>query len=471
MIWQRAFAHQDDVKGFSQVYGGYVNHRQSDVQNFVNDRISPYPDYKASGIEWLGQIPTHWEVKRLKHLASFFTGWTPPTGQENLYSGEHFWVNISDLGPKVIRKTEKTISDEAIREARLKGVSPGSLLFSFKLSIGIVSIAGAKMYTNEAIAAFLPSNRIHTGYLYWAAPIFIPANAQVNIYGARLLNKERIENALLIGIPIAEQRAIAAFLDRETARIDALVAKKQRLIELLQEKRAALISHAVTQGLDPNVSTKDSGVDWLGKIPAHWEVNQLSHVIRRFVDYRGKTPAKAVSGVPLVTAKNIKNQVIDYSASREYIPEELYSQWMIRGLPDFGDVVITTEAPLGETAVITNTNVALAQRVILLKANMKKISNEYLKYHFVGHFGFSELQTRATGSTAIGIKASHLKASLITIPTIREQIAIANFLDREIAKIDALVAKVREAIDRLKELRQALISAVVTGKIDVSNFL
>ena len=267
--------------------------------------------------------------------------------------------------------------------------------------------------------------------------------------------------------PHSEQRAIAAFLDRETAKIDALVAKKERLIELLQEKRTALISDAVTKGLDPDVPLKDSGVEWLGGIPAHWEVKQLNRVVTRFVDYRGKTPEKVPFGVPLVTAKNIKNQMIDFSESQEYIREELYPLWMVRGFPELGDVVVTTEAPLGESAQITDTKVALAQRIILLKADKDKVTNEYLKYHFVGDSGYCELQTRATGSTAIGIKASHIKASLITIPPIIEQRVIAAFLDRETAKIDALIAKVREVINHLKELRTALISAAVTGKIDV----
>ena len=227
-------------------------------------RFKPYPAYKDSAVDWLGEIPAGWEVKPLKHLTAFSTGWTPPTGREELYGGEHLWANIGDLGPKVLLTTEKTISDAAIRQARLGIVRAGSLLFSFKLSVGTVSIAGVDMYTNEAIAAFAPSELLETRYLYWSAPVLVPRNAQENIYGAPLLNRERIANARLLSPTIPEQRAIAAFLDRETTRIDALVAKKERLIELLQEKRTALITRAVTKGLDPNVSMKDSGVEWLG---------------------------------------------------------------------------------------------------------------------------------------------------------------------------------------------------------------
>ena len=241
-------------------------------------RFCPYAAYKDSGVEWLGDVPAHWEVQPLKHLAAFSSGWTPPTGREDLYSGEHLWANISDLGPKFLDTTENTISDMAIREARLRTVEAGSLLFSFKLSVGKVSIAGVNMYTNEAIAAFAPSSLIETGYLFWAAPILIPRNAQDNIYGAPLLNRERIANAKLLLPAASEQRAIAAFLDRETAKIDGLVATKERLIELLQEKRTALITRAVTRGLDPNAPMKDSGIEWLGEIPAHWNLLQLKRI-------------------------------------------------------------------------------------------------------------------------------------------------------------------------------------------------
>ena len=186
-----------------------------------------------------------------------------------------------------------------------------------------------------------------------------------------------------------------------------------------------------------------------------------------FVDYRGKTPEKVPSGVPLITAKNIKNGVIDLDLSKEFIREDEYDSWMVRGLPERGDVLVTTEAPLGESAQIIDPNIALAQRIILLKADRTRITNDYLKYHFISRFGQAELWTRASGSTALGIKASRFKGTLVCIPPIPEQKDIAKHLDRKTSKIDELIAKVTEAIDKLKEYRTALISAAVTGKIDV----
>ena len=153
--------------------------------------------------------------------------------------------------------------------------------------------------------------------------------------------------------------------------------------------------------------------------------------------------------------------------SSEFIREEDYDEWMVRGLPEVGDVVLTTEAPLGESAQITGTRIALAQRIILFKANRVRITNDYLKYHFASHSGIGELWSRATGSTAIGIKASHLKQIFVTVPPLNEQEAITGHIDGETAKLDALIAKVQEGIEKLKDYRTALISAAVTGKIDV----
>ena len=169
----------------------------------------------------------------------------------------------------------------------------------------------------------------------------------------------------------------------------------------------------------------------------------------------------------LVTAKNVKNQSIDFSLSEEFIPEDLYPQWMVRGRPERGDILITTEAPLGETAQILDADIALAQQIILLKVNTTRITNDYLKYHFAADPGRMELCTRATGSTALGIKASHLKASLVAVPPVYEQEEISRTVDSRTVNVDLLIAKIHEVIDLLKEFRTALISAAVTGKIDV----
>jgi type I restriction enzyme S subunit len=267
-----------------------------------------------------------------------------------------------------------------------------------------------------------------------------------------------------------EQRVIADFLDREAAKIDDLVDCKSTLLRQLADREQALITSAVCRGLNGSARTRATGILWIGDVPEHWELLHLRRVVKKFVDYRGRTPEKVPDGVPLVTAVNIKNGRIDLSLGQEFMPEADYDEWMVRGLPERGDLLVTTEAPLGEVAQIEDTRVALAQRIILLKVKKKKISNEYLKYFFLSAAGQGELWTRASGSTALGIKASRFKGITVIVPPLSEQSAIVDHLDRETSRLGQLKRAVEGSIPRLSEYRTSLISAAVTGQIDIRNY-
>lgn len=210
------------------------------------------------------------------------------------------------------------------------------------------------------------------------------------------------------------------------------------------------------------VEYKDSGVRWLGFVPSHWVVAGFKKYLESTVDYRGKTPEKMEEGVFLVTARNIKNGIIDYSLSQEYVAIKDYDEIMSRGKPLLGDVLFTTEAPLGEVAQIDNVNIALAQRIIKFRGKNNILDNTYLKYFILSQQFQDSLMTFATGSTALGIKAERLGYLQQYIPPIHEQLKIANFLDHETAKIDTLIAKQEKLIELLKEKRQAVISHAVT---------
>jgi type I restriction enzyme S subunit len=274
-----------------------------------------------------------------------------------------------------------------------------------------------------------------------------------------------------------EQRVIADFLDRETAKIDSLVAKKRTLIERLKEKRTALISRTVTRGLppdaacaagfDPHPKLKPSGIEWLDDVPQNWQVLPFTKYVADRSDYRGKTPEKTQDGVFLVTAKNVRMGFIDYQTSQEYVAVEAYDEIMRRGLPNKGDILFTTEAPLGNVALIDREDVALAQRIIRFRMNPDYFCSRFTLYGMMSDHFQVQLQSLSTGSTAEGLKASKLPILRIVAPPVKEQTIIAGFLDQETAKIDQMVAKVESAIERLQEYRTALITAAVTGKIDV----
>jgi type I restriction enzyme S subunit len=275
----------------------------------------------------------------------------------------------------------------------------------------------------------------------------------------------KLKNIYISVPPLSEQTVIANYLDRKTAEIDQTIADKEALIGLYEEEKKGLINEAVTKGLNPNVPLKPSGIEWLGNVPEHWEVVPLTKYLESIVDYRGRTPNKIKEGVFLVTAKNIKNGIIDYSLSEEYVSREEHFEFMKRGEVNIGDVLFTTEAPLGEVANIDRVDICLAQRVIKFRGIETYINNYFLKYWLRSPSFQQDLQTYATGSTALGIKASKLNNLLLTLPPLSEQAAIVDYIETETAKINEKMTVARQEIALLKEFRQALIFECVTGKV------
>ena len=313
-------------------------------------------------------------------------------------------------------------------------------------------------------------NIVFGGYLFYAIKsrlsayqFYLAANG-VTRFG---LTYQGTKNVRIAFPPVPEQQQIAAFLDWKTKQIDALIARKQELLEKLKEKRLAVITQAVTKGLNPAAPMRDSGIPWLGQVPKHWEVGGFTKYVEHRADYRGKTPEKVSEGVFLVTAKNIKGGRIGYELSQEYVREDEYADIMSRGLPKIGDLLFTTEAPLGEVANIDREDIALAQRVIKFRGEKLKLNNYFAKYWMMSAPFQGHVTSLATGSTALGIKASKLFELRCVVPPLEEQQQIVDYLNAKLAEFEAMEDKIREAIDRLAEYRTALITAATTGKIDV----
>lgn len=222
--------------------------KQSIISEAVTRGLDPTAPLKPSGADWIGNIPAHWEMVKVKHKYSFVTGFTPPSKKYEYYDNDngYTWVCISDLNSKKVSSSASKVSKLAVSEFKPSLVVKGSLLFSFKLSIGQVAFAEDDLYTNEAIASFGNEERISLSFLYYSAPYYIVENAETNIYGAKLLNQELIKNAHIIFPPLEEQVRIAEYLDKRCAEIDEAKERKQRQIELLREMKQTLISDAVT---------------------------------------------------------------------------------------------------------------------------------------------------------------------------------------------------------------------------------
>jgi type I restriction enzyme S subunit len=322
------------------------------------------------------------------------------------------------------------------------------------------------LVVSTGFAVVRPDDAVTTDYAAYAlrAPYFVErvvANSKGVSFPA--INESEMATYELARPPEPEQRAIVAFLDRETARIDSLVAKKERFITLLQEKRTALITRAVTKGLDPTVPMKDSGVEWLGVIPAHWKVEAWRYCCRvtegqvapddeRFRERILIAPNHVESGTGRILY--IETSEVQGAISGKYLVEP-------------GDIIYSKIRPALNKACIAEGDWLCSADMYPIAVAETRLVARFLLYFMLSD-PFVRLMVDESMRVAMPkVNRETLAACAVPLPLLDEQRAIADMLDRETARIDTLIAKVREAIDRLRELRTALISAAVTGKFDV----
>jgi len=427
-------------------------------------RFRSYPKYKNSGVKWLGEIPEQWKFKRLKFLVSEPLAYGANEAAELIDPELPRFIRITDI------RDDGKLRDDTFRSLPREIATPyllkdGDLLFARSgATVGkafrynpVWGIAAHAGYLIRArLDKFLiDSHFVHyftqsDSYWNWIRSSLIQATIQ-NVSAERYTN-------LVIPVPVLDvQRSIVSFLDRETAKIDAVIEKNERLIELLQEKRTALITQAVTKGLDPTVPMKDSGVDWLGNIPAHWEAKRLK--LASFINM-GQSPSSDIvntSGEGLPFLQGNADFGTEHPTAQTFCPAPLK-------IAEFGNVLMSVRAPVGALN-LADQKYGIGRGLCAIRPNIQILERTFC--HYVLQIARHELGGLAKGSTYDAVSSSEVSCLLIPLPSIKEQRTLASFLDRETAKIDALVAKIQEAIDRLKEYRTALISAAVTGKIDV----
>ena len=418
------------------------------------------------------EIPDGWTSAPLKSVARLISGGTPDTENESYWANEdgENWVAIGDMsGTDLVVSTEKAITVQGRLSARLVVGQPGTVLFAMYASVGAVSTLGVKASWNQAILGIEPIHaRSSPKYLAYSLiasrdqlPYLYRSNTQNN------LNASQVGGFRILVPPLDEQRQIAEYLDRETGKIDELIAKQEQLVDALSERRHSLVNRSVTGGIDVETQVNESSRLGLSNIPKRWSEVSLVRVAPHRVDYRGATPIKTETGVQLVTARNVKPGWIDYETSVEFIAADSYDTVMRRGLPEIGDVLLTMEAPLGNVALVDRMDVAFAQRVIKFRLKPELAIPEFMLFAMNSNYFQQQLQSKGTGSTAIGLKASKLVELIVALPPVEEQKLIAEYLASETRKMDLLMQSCRQLALRLRERRAALISAAVTGKIDV----
>lgn len=359
--------------------------QKTTIHEFQGDsRYSSYSDYQDTSKTWL-TVPDHWGIKRLK----FCTKINPSKNEVEELDPEtkvtflpmEYVSEQGEINHEEIEILEDVIDGYTyFREGDIlvAKITPcfengkGALAEDLKNEIG---------FGTTEFVVLRPLEMLNNEFLYYvtASHLFrkIGEGQMKGAAGQKRVPDQFFQNFPQFLPPENEQEIIAQFLNRETGKIRGLIEKKERLIELLKEKRASIINNLVTSGVNDS-KQKSANIDWHDSIPENWETTSLRNSVDKFVDYRGSTPEKSDTGITLITAKNIDNGKLDFSEDHEYVSEEVYEEWMTRGKPEEGDVLITTEAPMGEVAQIQETPVALAQRVILLKVNTELLKKDYL---------------------------------------------------------------------------------------------
>ena len=413
-----------------------------------------YPTYKESGSDWLGEVPEHWEIRRLKFLCSIQTG-----DKDTVDSIEDGCYPFFVRSQTVERINSVTFDCEAVLTAG-DGVGVGKVFHyhngPFDFHQRVYMMNHFKKVSGKFLFHFLKEN-------FYKVALEGGAKSTVDS-----LRRPLFTNFLVSVPPAEEQRMIVEIVERESSKIDELVAEQQRLIELLKEKRQAVISHAVTKGLNPDAPMKPSGIEWLGDVPEHWKVCAYRHLVSRVVVgiAEAATHAYAEEGVPIVRSTNIKSGQIDESDMLFIKPE--FAEKLESKALHAGDIVTTrTGANVGVSAVVPR-SLHMSQCFTLLISSPLPDCNPEFYNHFINSLpGRLYVELTAWGSGQHNISVPILQEMHTVHPTLMEQNEIVAHIDESSCRYDALINEAKRAIDLLQERRTALISAAVTGKIDV----
>ena len=414
-------------------------------------------EMKHSGIEWIGEIPKEWKIGKVKNYYSLQTGFTPDTKNELYYDDEngYLWVNISDIGNShYINSTKKKISQYYISKYNPTIVPKGSLLYSFKLSVGSVAIADVELYTNEAIASFLQGENVNLNFLFYSSQICIIHNANENIYGAKLLNQDLINNATIVFPPLSEQQKIANYLDKVCGEVDKMISLQEQMIEELKAYKQSVITEAVTKGLIPNVPMKDSGIDWIGEVPEGWKVCKLKNVYQLLNGRAYLDPELLEEGkYRILRVGNLFSSDKWYYSDME-LEDNKYCQ--------SGDLLYGWSASIGPY-------IWEGEKVIYHYHIWKVLfSNNNLHFSYYLLYALTLAKQRDMhGSAMQHLTKTNMDNSFIALPPLSEQQSIASYLDTKCTEIDALIAIMQAKIDELKEYKKSVIYEYVTGKKEV----
>lgn len=450
----------------------------------IQEKYKPYPKYKLSGVEWIREIPEGWELRKIKWASSITNSNVDKKtekGEKPILLCNYIDVYKNDLIDDSIDFMEASATVKEINKFILREndviITKDSEEWSDIAIPAYVTKDFSSVICGYHLALIRPrSNKLYGKYLFrqlQSKPINTQFMVSANGITRFGLGLNSISSAYVMLPPLPEQQAIADFIDRETARINSIVEKQTRMIELLKEERSALITWAVTKGLDPKAKMKDSGIEWIGEIPENWEVRKIKWCLSvSFTNGVFKKAGFFGSGTKLVNVFDIyrDNYIVDYASLERVIVEtnELKTYSALDGDIFFVRSSLKEEGIAAAACLKSpKEDTVFECHLIRARPNNNLILSTYLIYQLNSFLSRQRQVSLSQTVTMTTIAQPKLGILEILIPKIAEQKAIVTFLDRETAKIDTLIGKIEKQVELLSEYKQSLITDAVTGKIDV----
>ncbi len=432
--------------------------------------LKPYPEYKESGLPWLGEVPGHWDVRKLKQVCQrFWSGGTPQSGNDKYYCDAphgYPWLMISDLtNQRRVRRTRKHITEAGLASRNLEILPAGTVLFSMYASLGTAAVLEIDAAINQAIIGITPRDAIISGdfALYSLEQIKTSLPALASSSTQSNLNAEKVRSLQITAPPPAEQAAIVRFLDWANGRLERAIRAKRKVIALLGEQKQAIIHRAVTRGLDPSVPLKPSGIPWLGDIPQHWSLKRFKFLAT--INSGQVDPRKAeYRDLVLIAPNHIQ------TGSGRLLKQETASEqgadsgkYLVRR----GQVIYSKIRPNLRKASIAPCDCLCSADMYPIAPTTGELSTDYLLLLLLSQ-PFTKFAVDTSMRVAMPkVNREALANCLMWYPGAQEQSLILEFIARESAPLDAAISRLEREIELLREYRTRLVADVVTGKLDV----
>lgn len=437
-------------------------------------KYKAYPEYKDSGVEWLGEIPTYWQTLRGKYVFKEVRELST-TGDETLLSVSEYYG---------VKPRQDTIEDGdfisradsliGYKKCQVNDLAM-NIMLAWKTGLGVSNYDGI---ISPAYSVFrFDTAKAQPEYMHYLLRTKIYTtqfkSLSTGVIDSRLRLYPETFGIVEILLPsLGEQKKICAFLSHETAKIDNLIEKQQQLIELLKEKRQAVISHAVTKGLNPYVPMKDSGVEWLGEVPAHWDICLLKFKCSAITDGAHISADTNEGEHYFVSIKDIKKGIIDFNNSL-LTSSASYKYLVKTGCKPFsGDILFSKDGTIGQTAIVPDdVDFVVASSLIIIRADKEKALPAFMDLLLQSSLVKEQVESFVKGAALRRLSIQNLEKVFGVFPTLSEQLMISDYISDQLNRLDVLESKAVAQIQLLEERRTALISAAVTGKIDVRDWV